>query len=79
MMKIKDIDGKQHLIPTELVELIRSKPEVTYLMLRMTCEWLIVSTQKEQPKQELLDTMIWDFISQYNAHTAPPPKPEEIN
>lgn len=48
-------------------------------MLRMTCEWLILTTKKQHPEQELLDTMIWDFISQYDAHTAPPPKPEEIN
>ena len=48
-------------------------------MLRMTCEWLILTTKKEVAEQEMLDTMIWDFISQYDAHTAPPPKPEEIN
>ncbi len=76
---MKDIDGKQHLIPTELVELIRLKPEVTYLMLKMMGEYLIMSIEKVSPKPEALDTMIWDFISQYDAHTTPKLDKKEWN
>lgn len=73
-----DYDGVEHLVPMELVELIRQKPEVSYLMLLMTTKHLFQSSRGLDLEQNQLDEIIWQMISSYDAGKAID-YPKEIN
>jgi len=76
--KMKDYDGVEHAIPIELVELIREKPEVSYLMLLMTTKHLFQTSRGLDLEQPQLDEIIWQMISSYDAGEAIE-YPKEIN
>jgi hypothetical protein len=51
-------------IPIELCELIKERPEITYLMLRMTTKYLFISREQHIEDDEI-DQVIWNFLNTY--------------
>ena len=67
-------------IPIELVELIKDKPVVAYLLLKITTKYLILNTeQKESVDDDEVDTVLWEFLNKYEAGDEMKYTPEELN
>ena len=67
-------------IPIEVVELIKEKPVVAYLLMKIATKYLILSTEK---KEEITDdeanVVLWEFLNKYEAGDEITYKPEELN
>jgi len=68
-------------IPIEVVELIKEKPVVAYLLMKITTKYLILSTEKkEEITDDEINNVLWDFLNKYEAGDEPQAyKPEELN
>jgi len=68
-------------IPIEVVELIKEKPVVAYLLMKITTKYLILSTEKkEEITDDEINNVLWDFLNKYEAGNEPEAyKPEELN
>lgn len=68
-------------VPIELVELIKQKPVVAYLMLKITTKYLLLSMEeKKAVEDEDVDLCVWNFINKYEAGDEEIAyKPEELN
>ena len=54
-------------IPIELCELIKQKPEITYLMLKMTTHFLFLSEGKKDLNDDELDQVIYNYLNSLEA------------
>jgi len=68
-------------IPIEVVELIKEKPVVAYLLMKITTKYLILSTEKkEEITDDEVNNVLWEFLNKYEAGNEPEAyKPEELN
>lgn len=70
-------------IPIELCDLIKEKPEITYLMLKMTTRYLFLSVENKEMSDDELDQVIWNYINSMEAGEMKLDeikyKPEEMN
>ena len=70
-------------IPIELCDLIREKPEITYLMLKMTTRYLFLSASNKDLGDDEIDQVIWNYINSMEAGEMKLEetkyKPEELN
>lgn len=65
------------LIPIEVIQLIKDKPEITYLMLKMTTSYFLTSTKPEKQYEDVdIDNVIWQFLQTYEAGEM---LPQEVN
>ena len=54
-------------IPIELCELIKEKPEITYLMLKIATKYLFTTIEKRPIDDDELDQIIWNFLNMHEA------------
>ena len=67
-------------IPIEVVELIKEKPVVAYLLMKIATKYLILSTEKkEEITDDEINVVLWEFLNKYEAGDEITYKPEELN
>lgn len=54
-------------VPIELCDLIKEKPEITYLMLKMTTRYLFLSVNNKNLDDDEIDQVIWNYINSMEA------------
>jgi hypothetical protein len=77
-----DNETIQERIPIELMELIKLKPEITYLLLKRTTGYLFSSIAEKTLNDDEIDQIIWNYLNAYetgNVEMEMVFRPEEIN
>jgi len=72
----------QERIPIELIELIKLKPEITYLLLKKATGYLFASIGDKALNDDELDQVIWNYLNAYETGSVEMEmvfRPEEIN
>lgn len=77
-----DNETIQERIPIELMELIKLKPEITYLLLKRTTGYLFASIGDKALNDDEIDQIIWNYLNAYESGSVEMEmifRPEEIN